>query len=335
MKLSSTLSFKDAKTRRQYWWILAGILLLSGIFTVLLLTYDVPVDLDSPSYKPVMLRRAHTVLGMLVLALCQGTATMAFQTITQNRIITPSLLGFEALHGALHTSLIYFFGTNALLKFTGAAAFFTELLLMTIFCVVIYGWLINQATHRLDYILLIGLMMGTGLQSMASFMRRMLAPSEFDVLQSRLYGSLSLVKADSLKLALPCVLIILVVLFGFSRRLNVLSLGRAMAISLGVSYRRNLFILLVLVSLLMSISTSLVGPFKFFSFLTASLVYRLTDTYDQKYLLVLAMSLGYLIIATAYFLMTHIFQSAGTVSVIIELFGGIFFLYLLVRRRNI
>ena len=179
---------------------------------------------------------------------------------------------------------------------------------MTIFCVVIYGWLINQATHRLDYILLIGLMMGTGLQSMASFMRRMLAPSEFDVLQSRLYGSLSLVKADSLKLALPCVLIILVVLFGFSRRLNVLSLGRAMATSLGVSYRRNLFILLVLVSLLMSISTSLVGPFKFFSFLTASLVYRLTDTYDQNYLLVLAMSLGYLIIATAYFFMTHIFQ---------------------------
>jgi len=91
----------------------------------------------------------------------------------------------------------------------------------------------------------------------------------------------------------------------------------------------------VLVAVLMSISTSLVGPLTFFGFLVAILSYQAAPTYDHRYIFPMAFAIGFAIMTTAYFLLYHVFHAQTVVSVIIELFGGLTFLIVLLRKRSL
>ena len=84
----------------------------------------------------------------------------------------------------------------------------------------------------------------------------------------------------------------------------------------------------------MSVSTALIGPMNFFGFLVVSLTYEFCKSYDHKYLLVMALALAYFIMTLAYFVMNHIFNANGVVSILIELVGGLFFLLVIFRRRS-
>ena len=83
----------------------------------------------------------------------------------------------------------------------------------------------------------------------------------------------------------------------------------------------------------MSISTALVGPLTFFGFLVAILSYQAASTYDHRYVFPMALAIGFLILTGAYFIMYHVFNAQGVVSVIIELFGGLIFLIVILRKR--
>src|SRR5690606_24054120 len=117
-------------------------------------------------------------------------------------------------------------------------------------------------------------------------------PSEFDVLQARLFGSVNNADPEYFHIAIPIVIIVALLLLVYSKRLNVMSLGKDIASSLGVNYRFSVIYVLVLVSILMSVSTALVGPLTFFGFLVATLSYQLAQTYDHRYIFPMALASG-------------------------------------------
>src|SRR5699024_1778827 len=180
-----------------------------------------------------------------------------------------------------------------------------------------------------------GVIIGTGLNSVSTFMRRLLAPSEFDILQARLFGSVNNADAEYFPVAIPIVIIVAILLLAFSKRLNVLSLGKNVGTFLGLKYQSEVIFMLILVSILMAISTALVGPLTFYGFLVATLSYQAAPTYDHKYIFPMAIAIGFLIITGAYFIMYHIFDAQGVVSVIIEMFGGIVFLIVILRKGTL
>ena len=163
-------------------------------------------------------------------------------------------------------------------------------------------------------------------------MQRMLTPSEFDVLSARLFGSVNNANPDFYPVAIPLVVVAVTLVMLNSRRLNVLSLGRDVAVNLGVRFRKHAIYTLVLVSVLMAVSTALVGPMTFLGFLVATLAYQFTDTYDHRYIFPMAILLGYVVLTGAYFIMNHVFYAQGVVSIIIELVGGITFLVVVLRK---
>ena len=120
-----------------------------------------------------------------------------------------------------------------------------------------------------------------------------------------------------------------------SKKLNVLSLGKDVATSLGVNQKVNVIYTLILVAVLMSVSTALIGPLTFYGFLVATLSYQAAPTYDHRYIFPMALAIGFLIITGAYFLMYHVFDAQGVVSVIIEMVGGITFLIVLLRKGTL
>lgn len=334
-KNRSARAFRTRKEETRYWILLITLFALGAFATYGLLVYNNPVSISSPSFIPVVKRRLTAIIAMIISAVCQSLATVAFQTSTNNRIITPSLLGFEALYSTIHTSTMFFFGAGAFIKFSGVGPFLIQVTVMVMMCLILYGWLLSGKYGNLQLMLLVGIIMGTGLKSVSSFMRRLLAPSEFDVLQARLFGSVNNADAGYFPVAIPVVILASVLIFAYSKKLNVLSLGKSTSTSLGVHHKSGVIYTLILVSVLMSVSTALVGPLTFFGFLVATMSYQAAPTYDHKYVFPMALAIGFLVLTGSYFFMYHIFRAQGVVSIIIELFGGITFLVVMLRKGTL
>lgn len=334
-KARSARAFRSKKEERRYWILLITLIALGILASFGLLLYNNPVPIDSVSFIPVVRRRLVAIVAMIIAAVCQSLSTVAFQSITSNRVITPSLLGFEALYSTIHTSTMFFLGVTTFISFSGIGSFVFQVLAMVLMCLILYGWLLSGKYGDLQLMLLIGVILGTGLRSLSSFMRRLLAPSEFDILQAKLFGSVNNADSSYFIVAIPIVVIAAILLLGNSKKLNVISLGKAVSTSLGVKHQSSVIYTLVLVSVLMSISTALVGPLTFYGFLVATLSYQAAQTYDHRYVFPMALAIGFLIITGAYFFMYHIFNAQGVVSVIIEMFGGLTFLIVILRKGTL
>ncbi|MDI9509968.1 MAG: iron chelate uptake ABC transporter family permease subunit [Bacillota bacterium] len=333
--MRSARAFRSKKEERRYFIILITLIALGLLSSYGLLVYNNPVPIDSPSFIPVVRRRMVAIVAMVIAAICQSLSTVAFQSITNNKVITPSLLGFEALYGTIQTSTMFFLGAGALISFSGLQSFVFQVILMVLMCLLLYGWLLSGKYGDLQLMLLVGVIIGTGLRALSSFMRRLLAPSEFDILQARLFGSVNNADSENFVIAIPIVVIAAILILGSSKKLNLVSLGKDVCTSLGVKHKSSVILILVLVSILMSVSTALVGPLTFYGFLVASLTYQVAGTYDHRYIFPMALAIGFLIITAAYFFMYHIFAAQGVVSVVIEMFGGLIFLFVILRKGTL
>ncbi len=327
-------SFAGAGARRKYWWVLAGLVALGLLCGFGLLAYQNPMPVGSEVFWRIAQRRADAVVAMLVVALCQSMATVAFHTVTNNRIITPSIMGFESLYVAINTATVYFFGVAGLANSRGLGMLLTQIALMVGLSLVLYSWLLS-GRHNMHAMLLIGIVIGGGLGSLSAFMQRLLTPSEFDVLTARLFGSVNNADASYYPVVIPLCLAAAALLYLSSRRLNAVALGREVATNLGVNHRAASIGTLVLVSVLMAASTALVGPMTFLGFLVATLAYQFCDTYDHRYLFPMAFAAAFTVLSGSYFLMNHVFYAQGVVSIIIELVGGCVFLAVILRKGRL
>ncbi|OFT59066.1 iron ABC transporter permease [Corynebacterium sp. HMSC05H05] len=328
-------AFQTSQSKRRYWLVVGTLVVAALLFTAGLLSWGNPMEFGTRGYWLIAERRMNSVIAMAVVAVCQAVATVAFQTVTNNRIITPSIMGFESLYVAIHTSTVYFLGAAGLNNARTLEMFVIQLVLMVGLSLILYTWLLAGDNPNMHAMLLVGIVLGGGLGSVSTFMQRLLTPSEFDVLTARLFGSVNNADPAYYPLAVPLVLVAVGLMYANSRRLNVLGLGRDVAVNLGVSHKKHAVYTLVLVSVLMAVSTALVGPMTFLGFLVATLAYQFADTYDHRYVFPMAALLGYCILSGAYFIMNHIFYAQGVVSIIIELVGGLTFLIVVLRKGRL
>lgn len=328
-------AFQSSKTKRKYWLIMAALIVATLGFTWGLIWYENPMPIGHPSFQLIAERRMESVVVMIICAICQGLATVAFQTVTNNRIITPSIMGFESLYTVIHTATIFLFGTTALLATRNIEMFLGQMAVMVVLTLILYTWLLTGKRGNMHAMLLVGIVIGGGLGSVSTFMQRSLTPSEFDILSARLFGSVNNAETEYFSIAIPLVVIAGVLLVLNSRNLNVISLGREASANLGVNHRAMSIYTLVLVSILMAVSTSLVGPMTFLGFLVATLAYQFSDTFDHRYLFPMAALIGFVVMTGSYFIMNHVFRAQGVVSIIIELIGGTVFLIVILRKGRL
>jgi iron complex transport system permease protein len=332
---SSSGAFADARGRVRYIAVLVGLIVLAAAFGFGLLAIGNPMPPGSRGFWLIAELRATNLVVMGVAAFCQAGATIAFQTVTNNRIITPSIMGFESLYTVIQTAAVYFLGVAGVTMLQGTGQFLAQVLLMIVFSLVLYGWLLRGKYANMQVMLLIGIILGGGLGSISSFMQRLLTPSEFDVLTARLFGSVTNASAEYLPYAIPLAAAAGVLLWLNGRRLNVIALGREVCVNVGVNHSRHTIYTLVLVSILMAVSTALIGPMTFFGFLVATLAYQLAGTHDHRLLLPVGVLLGFVVLAGAYFVMNHVFYAQGVVSILIELIGGTVFLVVILRKGRL
>ena len=195
-----------------------------------------------------------------------------------------------------------------------------------------FRWLFLGQERSLHLLVLVGIVFGILFRSVSQFMQRMLDPNAFSVLSDTFFASFATTDSSLLLISVLIVAAVTVVLLRMLHTFDVLTLGRAQAINLGVNYKRTVVIILVMVSVLVAVSTALVGPITFFGLLVASLAHGLVGTSRHKYILPAAALLAIICLVGGQTVLERVFAFDTALSIIIEFLGGIVFIYLILRR---
>lgn len=276
--------------------------------------------------------RGTKIAAMVLVGYAIAVSTVLFQTITNNRILTPSIMGFDFLYRLIQTGLVFYFGSAAVSAMDPRLRFGVEVGAMVVFSGLLYRWLFSGSVRGLHLLMLVGIVFGVLFRSLSNFLQRVIDPNEFLVVQDRLFASFNRVDGQLLIVSAVIVLAVSVVVWRWAKVLDVLALGREASINLGVDHHRAVTLVLVLVSILVSVSTALVGPITFFGLLVANLAYMLVNTHRHGLILPAAVLVAVLALTGGQFILERLLGFNGAISIVIEFLGGIFFLVLLVRR---
>ncbi len=276
--------------------------------------------------------RGRKLLGLILVGYSVALSTVLFQTATNNRILTPSIMGFDSLYVLLQTSLVFFFGIGSLISLNSDLHFLLEMVVMIGFASALFSWLFVWQERSLHLLVLVGIVFGIMFRSVISFMQRLMDPNAFNVLQDSFFASFSRVDTDHLLFAYAVLAVVTIAVIRMIPVFDVLTLGRANAINLGVNYKRTITAMLIMVSVLVAVSTALVGPVTFFGLLVASLAHSLVGNSKHKYVLPAAVLLAVICLVGGQTVLERIFEFDTALSIIIEFLGGIVFIFLVLRR---
>ena len=276
--------------------------------------------------------RGAKLAALVLVAYAIAVSTVLFQTVTANRILTPALMGLDALYQLTQTSLIFMIGTVGVATLDPQGMFLAQCAVMTGFSCLLYQSLFSGRLQSLHLVLLVGLVIGVLFRSLSNLLQRIMAPNEFIVLQDLLFANFNTVNSDVLMISGIAVLGVTLLGIRHLATFDVLALGRETAISLGVDYKRAVIQVLILVSVLVSVATALVGPVTFFGLLVASLAYQITGSPKHRHVLPVAVLLAIATLVIGQMVLERVFSFDTALSIIIEFAGGIAFIFLILRR---
>ena len=285
-------------------------------------------------FQYAMRLRTPKVLAMVITAFAIGGASIVFQSVINNTIVTPCLLGMNSLYTLIHTAVVFTAGSASLLATHANAAFAVDLVIMSAVATTVYGYLFKKTGHNVLYVLLIGTVLSSFFGSMQSTMTRIMDPNEYDNLLATLVASFSNINAEIILLSVVVLAGIVFVLRRELALLDVLTLGKEQAINLSVDYDRCIRRLLLGVTVCIAVATAMVGPISFLGLIIANLSRQLLKTYRHTQLILGSALFGVIVLVGGQLIVEHVYSYAIPVSVFITIGGGVYFLYLLLRTRR-
>lgn len=276
--------------------------------------------------------RGRAVAAMALAATAVGVATVLFQTITANRILTPGIMGFDAVFLAIQVVTAFVLGPTLLIAAPPLASWVVELLLMTGAVVLLYGWLFQRRRLDLHVIVLAGLVLGVLFRSVTAFLQRLLDPDTFAIVQDLVFASFTAVDRELLAPTAVLVVVALLSLWPIRRALDVLALGEDRAISLGVDHRRTVMHVVIVIAVLVGASTALIGPVTFFGLLVANLAYAAVGHRHARSVPA-AIAFGVIALVGGQLVLDRLLGFSTELPVVIEFVGGLFFLLLVLTGR--
>jgi len=277
--------------------------------------------------------RALRLAALVQVAVAIAVATVLLQTVTGNRILTPSIMGLDALYLLGQTLLVFLLGGIGFADIDPRLKFACTLAAMMALAAAVFLPLL-RAQLSLYLMLLTGALLGILFRSLSSLLARLIDPNDFAVLQGVSYATFTAVPRDLLAIGLALTAAGTALAWRQRHVLDVVALGPAAAISLGVDWRRTVSGLLMLVVLLVAVSTALVGPVAFLGLLVVALAERLTGTQRHAVLLPAAACIAVAVLVGGQTVLQHGFGGAATLGVIVEFLGGLVFLILLATGRG-
>lgn len=303
-------------------WVAAALLVACGLF----LTVGAQGD-----WGFVLRFRGVKLASLLVVGAAIALATITFQTVSGNRILTPSVMGIDALFVLFQTVTVFTLGGIGFAAIGPYLRFGLEMSLLMVASGVLFATMLGRAREDLHRLVLTGIIMGVLFRSVTGLLQRMIDPSDFAVVQGASFARFSAIETDLLILATVLCALAGGVLWRMRHALDVLALGRDAAVGLGLPYRRTVLATLGLVSVLVASSTALVGPVTFFGLLVSALAHGFVRDHRHAQLLPMAALMAGLVLVGGQLVLDHLFSLATTLSVVVEFAGGLAFLFLVLK----
>lgn len=310
------------------------IIALLALATICIMSFYVFWGLNEKNMAYYFPRRAGKMIAILIVSYSIGYSTVTFQTITGNRILTPSIIGLDSLYLFIQTVIVFAFGSKQLSMMTGYPNFILSVVFMIGSSCLLFYFLFKGDNKNLYFLVLAGMIIGTLFRGMSTFMQVLLDPNEFTVLQGKMFASFNNINQDLLGISALFVIIIFLITLKDLKEYDVIELGADHAINLGISYNRAVLKSLIITSILISVSTALVGPITFLGILVVSLSHRIIKSYHHSLQILAAVLIGCLSLSVGTLIVEKFFQFSIPISVIINFFGGLCFIYLLLKESK-
>lgn len=312
--------------RKMFWLMLASI--AAGVLYLFLF-------MNMKYFDYFMSLRVPKLIVMILVAFSIGAASIVFQSIINNTIVTPCLLGMNSLYTLIHTLVVFFLGSGSLFVINAHLSFGLDLILMGVTATIIYSYLFKKTKHNVLYVLLTGTIMTTFFSSIQSTLTRIMDPNEYDTLLSSLVASFSNINTSIILFSALLLATIIFVLRKELALLDVITLGKDQAINLGVDYDKTIRTLLLGVTLFIAIATAMVGPISFLGLIIANLSRQVFKTYRHTTLILGSFLIGIILLVTGQIIVERVFNYSIPISVFITVGGGLYFLYLLLKQRRV
>lgn len=283
----------------------------------------------------VLPRRGKKLAAMVLTGAAIAFSTVVFQTITNNRILTPSIIGLDSLYMLIQTAIVYIFGSLTLATMNKEAHFVLSVGMMVLFASVLYKILFRGEGRHVYFLLLVGIIFGTFFSSISSFLQMLIDPNEFLIVQDKMFASINNVNSDILVISSVIFAAAAVYFLRYAKFLDVMSLGKEHAVNLGVPYDFVVKRLLIVVSILISVSTALVGPITFLGLLVSNVAYQVIRTYRHRIVILASILISVVALVCGQLIVEHVFTFSTSLSVIINFVGGVYFIYLLLKEKKL
>jgi len=299
------------------------------LLSLLYIFYDLTGNIDY-----ILPRRIIKVVAIILTGGAIAFSTTIFMTITNNRILTPSIMGIDQLYLLIQTFIIFIFGSKSLVMMNSSINYLLSIGVMVLFSLLFYRLLFKGENNNIYFLLLIGMILGTFFSSFTSFMQVLIDPNEFMIAQDKMFASINNVNTNLVYLSIILTIVVVLYFIRFYKYLDVLALGKDHATNLGVPYHYVVKRLLIIVAILISIATALIGPITFLGLLVVNIAYEFIKTYRHFYIILSSILISIIALIGGQFIVEKIFTFATTLSVIINFVGGVYFIYLLLKENK-
>lgn len=274
-------------------------------------------------------------LGAIVVAgVCIALSSVIFQTLAGNRVLTPAIMGYEGIYLLFQAVLVLWLGTGSVALLGAQGNALLSIALMLGYSWLLQRWLLREGRGDVYRLLLLGLVLTMVLGTFTHFIQLKTSPGEFSILQGLGYTSFNRAQPAQVLYSGLLVAAVAVLVARGTRVLDVLALGRDQAIALGLDHGRCLRLQMALIAVLVAVSTSLVGPTAFMGVFVANIAYALARSARHQVTLPLACAVAIGMFLLAQLLVEHLFNYRTSVSILVNLVCGAYFLALMVRTRG-
>lgn len=309
-------------------------LVVMGLLAVLLVAIFLFTGLNPKAFHYALSRRIPKVYAMIMVGGVIGYSSLIFQTVTNNQILTPSVLGLDSLYMLLNTALVFFLGSTNQWIANANYHFLLTLVVMLGCSIGFYQLIFKNRSQNIFFILLVGIVVGTLFQSATTFLQVLTDPSEFLTVQDKAQASFNNINTKVLGLSTLMTIGTLVYSIRYFKVLDVMGLGRDQAINLGVDYDGASKRLLVVVVILTAVATALVGPITFLGLLVVNIARYFIKSYKHSHLAVATWLISVVALVGSQLLVERVMKFGVSSGIIINFVGGIYFIYLLMKGRT-
>ena len=239
---------RDKKAKNQIIVLLILTIIASIVFVV--------IGMNKNNMDYLLSKRIPKLIAISLSGGAIAFSSIIFQTICNNRILTPSVLGLDSVYSFIQTIVVFAFGSTSIVMTNKNLNFILSLIGMLIISTLLYKFVFGRNNNGIMHLLLVGLILGTFFSSLTSFMQVIIDPNEYLTLQSKLIASFNNVNTDINILCILIILCILPFIYDELKLLDVMALGKEQAINLGVNYDKVMKKLLIVVAVMTAMSTA-------------------------------------------------------------------------------